>query len=53
MPNPIIDKLNHILNHKGFDYDQIDEQVFIGTNMCCQLGFDKELLAKMSEQISV
>jgi protein-tyrosine phosphatase len=40
------DKLTHILGHKGFDYDQIDENVFLGTNMCCQLGFDKELLTK-------
>lgn len=46
MPNAIVDKVNHILNHKGFDYDQIDDEVFIGTNMCCQLGFEKELLVK-------
>lgn len=46
MSNPVIDKVNHILNHKGFDYDQIDEEVFIGTNMCCQLGFDIELISK-------
>jgi hypothetical protein len=46
MPNPLIDKVNHILRHKGFDYDQIDEEVFIGTNMCCQLGFDIELITK-------
>ena len=26
---------------RGFDYDQIDNEVFIGSNMCCQLGFDR------------
>jgi protein-tyrosine phosphatase len=46
MPNKIVDIVNHTLGHKGFDYDQIDDNVFIGTNMCCQLGFDKELLSK-------
>jgi protein-tyrosine phosphatase len=46
MPNPVVDKFNHIIGRKGFDYDQIDENVFIGTNMCCQFGFNKELLSK-------
>ena len=46
MPNKIIDIVNHTLGHRGFDYSQIDENVFIGTNMCCLLGFNKELLTK-------
>ncbi|HSX24584.1 MAG TPA: dual specificity protein phosphatase family protein [Candidatus Andersenbacteria bacterium] len=46
MKNKIIDVYNHALGRKGFDYDQINDDVFIGTNMCCQLGFEKELLAK-------
>lgn len=46
MPNKIADAYNHAFNLKGFDYDQIDDEVFIGTNMCCQFGFNKELLAK-------
>lgn len=46
MPNKIIDTYNHLLGKKGFDYDQIDDEVFIGTNMCCQFGFNRELLAK-------
>ncbi len=46
MPNKVVDIINHTLNHKGFDYSQIDDNVFIGTNMCCQLGFDRELLSK-------
>ena len=46
MPTPLVDKLNHIIGHKGFDYTQITKEVFIGTNMCCQLGFDIELLSK-------
>ncbi len=40
------DIFNHMIGHKGFDYDQITEEVFIGTNMCCQIGFSKELLSK-------
>jgi len=46
MPNKIVDIYNHTLGIKGFDYDQINEEVFIGTNMCCQVGFNKELLKK-------
>jgi protein-tyrosine phosphatase len=46
MTNKIVDIYNHALGHKGFDYDQIDEEVFIGTNMCCQFGFNRELLTK-------
>ncbi len=46
MPNKIIDIFNHTFRIKGFDYDKIDSEIFIGTNMCCQSGFDKELLAK-------
>lgn len=30
----------------GIDYSQISDNIFIGTNMCCQLDFDKELLSK-------
>lgn len=46
MPNKLTDIYNHARGAKGFDYDQISETVFLGTNMCCQFGFDKELLAK-------
>lgn len=46
MPNKFFDIYNHTFGHKGFDYNQIDDNVFIGTNMCCQLGFDRELLVK-------
>lgn len=46
MENKIIDLYKHVLGHKGFDYDEIDDGVLIGTNMCCQVGFDRELLAK-------
>ncbi len=48
MRNKIIDLYNHTLghHHKSFDYDQINDEVFIGTNMCCQFGFNKELLTK-------
>ena len=46
MPNKIVDIYNHAFGIKGFDYDQINDEVFIGTNMCCQAGFDRELLSK-------
>ncbi len=46
MPNKIVDIYNHALGVKGFDYDQINDEVFIGTNMCCQVGFNRELLTK-------
>lgn len=35
--------------HQGktiFEYDQITEQIYIGTNMCCDTHFKKELLEK-------
>jgi protein-tyrosine phosphatase len=41
-----IDILKHISGHTGFDYNQITDEVFIGTNMCCQYGFSQELLSK-------
>ncbi len=46
IPHGPKDIFNHITGRKGFDYDQITDEVFIGTNMCCQIGFSKELLAK-------
>ena len=46
MPNKIVDIYNHSLGLKGFDYDQITDEIFIGSNMCCQFGFEKELLLK-------
>lgn len=46
MKNKIIDGFNHVFGRHGFDYSEINEQVFIGTNMCCQHGFDVELLKK-------
>jgi hypothetical protein len=38
--------INQTLCHEYFSYDQIDDGIFIGTSMCCQSGFEKELLAK-------
>lgn len=46
MPNKFVDIINHAFGIKGFDYDKINEEIFIGTNMCCQYGFSKELLEK-------
>lgn len=31
---------------KTFDWDQITEEIFLGTNMCCEIGFSNELLSK-------
>lgn len=46
MKNKIVDGYNHLLGLRGFDYDQINTDVFLGTDMCCQYGFSKELLTK-------
>ena len=46
MKNKLVDGFNHVTGRKGFDYTEILDGVFIGTNMCCQFGFAKELLAK-------
>lgn len=31
---------------KSFDYDQITDEIFLGSNMCCQMGYKDELLFK-------
>lgn len=46
MKNKIVDGFNHVMGLPGFDYQQITDLVYIGTNMCCQFGFAKELLSK-------
>ena len=46
MPNKIVDTFNHLFGRKGFDYDQITDEIIIGTNMCCQYGFSQELLSR-------
>lgn len=46
MKNKLIDTFNHVTGRHGFDYSVISEDVIIGTNMCCQFGFAKELLEK-------
>jgi protein-tyrosine phosphatase len=40
------DILSHLTGGNDFDYNQITDEVFIGTNMCCQSGFSQELLSK-------
>jgi len=47
----ICDTLNTTMNKNShdkpeFEYNQITEQIFIGTNFCCQAHFDNELLGK-------
>jgi protein-tyrosine phosphatase len=32
--------------HTKFEYNQITENIFLGTNACCTIHFDKELLDK-------
>ena len=32
--------------HRAFEYNQIDKNIFIGTNMCCVTHFDDELIKK-------
>lgn len=33
-------------DEKSFDYDKITEEIYLGTNMCCQAGYARELLDK-------
>ena len=40
------DILTHLMGRPGFDYSRMSDEVFIGTNMCCQVGFSQELLSK-------
>jgi len=37
------EKKKHVLS---FEYNEITPQLFLGTNMCCQVHFEKELLEK-------
>lgn len=45
------DKKVHKAKHsfgvdKSFDYDQITDYIYLGTNMCCQVGYSEELKDK-------
>ena len=46
MPNKVIDIYHHVRGVHGFDYSKIKDDIFIGTNMCCEFGFKRELLSK-------
>jgi len=37
-------KVRHDEAHPEFEYNQIDDNIWIGTNKCCEIGFDKELI---------
>lgn len=38
---------NHTFSdEKSFDYNQVSDEIFLGTNMCCQIGYSQELLDK-------
>lgn len=38
---------NHTFSsEKSFDYDKITDEIYMGTNMCCQIGYSRELLEK-------
>lgn len=42
------------IDHPEFEYNQIDDSIFIGTDMCCQVHFEEELLQKgISADISL
>lgn len=34
------------MSHIRFDYSEITEHIFLGTNFCCKLHFDEEHLKK-------
>lgn len=38
------ENINH--DELTFEYNKIDNNIFIGTNMCCHMHFEKELLDK-------
>lgn len=38
--------VKHDDEHPLFEYNDIDDNIFVGTNQCCQTHFDKELLEK-------
>lgn len=42
----IHEKDHHFSADKSFDYDQITDEIFIGTNMCCLVGYAEELIKK-------
>lgn len=46
MPNKLIDIYRHASGVHGFDYSQIEDDIYLGTNMCCEFGFKRELLSK-------
>lgn len=37
---------HHFSAEKSFDYDQITDEIFIGTNMCCIVGYARELVER-------
>ena len=45
MPDIKFNKSDHSKEH-SFEYNQIDDNIFIGTNMCCVTHFDKDLIEK-------
>lgn len=45
MPRRTKNKKNNY-EHATLDYDRITDNIFIGTNTCCQFHFEKELLDK-------
>lgn len=34
------------MKHVNFEYNQIDESIFLGTNSCCETHFSKDLIDK-------
>ncbi len=36
--------IKHDEKHPEFEFNQIDDNIFIGTNQCCQTHFDEKLL---------
>ena len=38
--------VKHDKKHPKFEYDQIDDNIYIGTNMCCVTHFDGVLIKK-------
>lgn len=46
MPNKLTDIYRHALGRHGFDYSMVEDDIYLGTNACCQFGFERELLSQ-------
>jgi dual specificity MAP kinase phosphatase len=46
MVNKLSDFYRHATGRHGFDYSKVEDDIYLGTNACCQFGFERELLSQ-------